>query len=86
MSNNVNWRSFVNLCAYIAIVMIGVALILSKIISGSEVVAALNIIANVLSYIIVGIAAYCYAASKRNFWYFAIWLVAIVLIVVFYFL
>lgn len=80
---SINWRHLVNFFAYISITLIGLVLILSKVFTGN-IVNALSTIAHVLSYIIVSISAFFYAKSKRNIWFLVVWIVAIVLIVVFY--
>ena len=88
MANNnrktTNWRSLINFCAFIAIAMIGLALLISKLIKPGEFTSALTLVANIISYTIVAISGFYYARSRRNFVYFIIWIIAIVLIIVSY--
>ncbi len=82
-----NWRHFINFLAYVAVIMIGLALALSFVLGklgvSSSVCGSLITIANALAYIIVSISAFYYSRSKRNFWVFILWLVATILIIVF---
>ena len=85
MSNkSVNWKGFINFLAYCGIVLIGLVLLLNTIFKPGEFTRALSLIANVIAYIIVAISAFYYAKSKRNFWFLLVWIIAIVLIIVFY--
>ena len=49
-----------------------------------EITRALTLIANIIAYILVSISAFYYAKSKRNMWFLIVWIVAVILIVVFY--
>lgn len=87
-NNSTNrWRHFVHFLAYIAVIMIGIALALSFILSkvgvSSSIVGSISKVANALAYLIVCVASFYYARSKRNVWFFVLWLIATVLIVVF---
>ena len=87
-NNSTNrWRHFVNFLAYIAVIMIGVALALSFLLGklgvNATIAGYISKIAQALAYIIVCIASFYYARSKRNIWFFILWLIATVLIVVF---
>ncbi len=85
MSNNsVNWKGFINFLAYCGMILIGVALILKAIFKEGDVTRALGLIANIIAYVLVTISAFYYAKSKRNFWFLLVWLIALVLIIVFY--
>ena len=77
---------FINLCAFVAVVLIGLSLILSKIGALGEVANAFMVIANVIAYIVVSVVSVFYVARKKNIWLWIIWIVAIVLIVVSYIL
>lgn len=87
-NNSTNrWRHFVNFLAYIAVIMIGVALALSFILSkvgiSSTIVDSISKVAYALACVIVCIASFYYARSKRNAWFFILWIISTVLIVVF---
>jgi len=87
-NNSTNrWRHFVNFLAYIAVIMIGIALALSFILQkvgvSSTIVGSISKVANALACLIVCIASFYYARSKRNAAFFILWLIATVLIVVF---
>ena len=85
-SSGKDWRSFINLFAYIAIVMIGICLILSKLGVLSSLAGALSLIAHTIAYIIVAIGGWFYIANKRNIWLYVFYFVALVLIILFYIL
>ena len=86
MSNkkNTNWKSLINFCAFIAIAMIGLALLISNIIKPGEFTRALTLVANIIAYTIVAISGFYYARSRRNYVYFIIWVISIVLIILSY--
>ena len=85
MSNrSINWKGFINFLAYCGLVLIGLTLLLNTIFKDGEITRALSLIANVIAYILVSISAFYYAKSKRNMWFLIVWIVAVVLIVVFY--
>jgi len=75
--------SVINFIAFVAIVFIGLAWVISKIFDASGSIAqALNLIAQVLSYTLVGYFSFLYVNSKRNWIYILVWAVALTLIVV----
>ena len=75
---------FVNLLAFIAVILIGVSLILSRIHVFGQVAGAFLIIANVIAYSVVAIVSFFYIANKKNIWLWIVWVVSIVLIVISY--
>ncbi|MBQ4558103.1 MAG: hypothetical protein IJA61_01855 [Clostridia bacterium] len=77
-----SWSKVLRVLSYWSVVLIGIALLLSKIIPTS-IGASIQLIGNVLAYIVVLASSFGYAMYKRNLWYFLIWAVALVLIVVF---
>ena len=79
-----SWNRFFKFLAFWSVVLIGLALIFSKIIP--SIGGSLQNIGNVLAYVVVLATSFSYAWYKRSFWYFAAWLVALALIVVFFFL
>jgi uncharacterized membrane protein YozB (DUF420 family) len=78
--------SLLSVLSYLSVVGVGVALLLSWIFQmvglTAEVVNALNIIAEVLAYIVVACYSFGYA-RRRGGWWLAFWVVAVVMIVVF---
>jgi hypothetical protein len=75
---------FLNTLAYVAVIAVGIALLLSYIFDGSNggLPGALTLIANILSYIVVACYSFVYARSK-NVWWVIAWMTAITLITVF---
>ncbi len=71
---------FVNFLAFVAIILIGIALILKKTSFGGQ----LQLIANIIAYVMLAVFAFFYARSKRNLIFVILWLAAVVLIVVSY--
>lgn len=75
-----------NIMSYLAVVGVGIALLLSWLLNvvgvTAAVVSALNILAQVLAYIVVACHSFGYAKA-RGTWWLVVWAVAIVLIVVF---
>ncbi len=85
-SRGFSWRRIVNFCAFVAVVLIAVALVLAKIFSGNTVSGAMTIVANAIAYFIASVSAFFYARSKRHWGYLVAWLVSVILIVIFMFL
>ncbi|MCM1404395.1 MAG: hypothetical protein NC133_02760 [Prevotella sp.] len=79
-------RSFLNLLSYLAIVFVGIALLLQAIFNmvglSAQIVNALNILAQVMAYIVVAFYSFGYARA-RGTWWLVVWAIAVVLIVVF---
>lgn len=78
---NTEWRSIVNFCAFIAIVMIGICLILAKLGVGGEVAGALHTIAICIAYIVTAISGWFYIRNRKNVWIWVAYFVALVLII-----
>ena len=74
----------VNLSAFIAVILIGVSLILSKIHVFGQVAGAFMIIANVIAYLVVAVVSFFYVARKKNVWLWVVWIVSIILIIISY--
>ena len=82
---NKDFKGLINLLAFVAIAMVGIALLVSKILGGAGGVAgALILIANVLAYIITAVAAFYFVKNKNNVWIWVVYAVALVLIVISY--
>lgn len=81
--------NLLNLLSYFAVIMVGVALLVSwalGFIDGAgKVAGALRVIAEVLSYVVLACYSFSFARAKGVWWLVA-WAVAVVLIVVFMFL
>jgi len=80
-------KSFVNFIAYIAIAFIAVALILGKILAAiglsSTVVAALNLIAQIIAYTITAVFAFYYAKSRKQIGWMIAYIIFVIAIIVF---
>ncbi len=74
-----NFKRFMNMVGYIALIFCAVALTLGKLISS---LSALQTVAEVLAYIVTGFYAYFYVRSKRNIWFLISYIVAAVLVLV----
>lgn len=79
-----SFRSFANLMAYIAVVLVGAALLIQAVLKGNQVAAAFKMVADVIAYVMLAISSFSYAKSRRNVVFIIIWIVAVVLIVVSY--
>ncbi len=87
MSKNENgFRSIMNLMAFVAIVMIAVSLILSKLNFAASINGACQLIANVIAYIMVAISSFYFVRSRRGIGYIITWIVCVVVIIVMMFL
>ena len=78
--------SILNVLSYLSIVGVGLVLLLSWVFEmahlTAQVVSALKLLAEVLAYIVVACHSFGYARARSG-WWLAVWVVAIVLIVVF---
>ena len=85
-SGAINWRWIFSFVSFVAITIIGFALLLGLIIGKSNSVSvSLMTIAEVLAYIVVAFYAFAFAWRKRGrnqVIYLSIWLAAVILIVV----
>ncbi len=83
-------KGFVNFLAYLAIMLIAVALIVQYVLNAfevsSNVVSAMNTIAQFIAYAITAVFAFYFAKSRRSIGYMIAYVVAVILIVVFLFL
>lgn len=74
----------VNLMSFAAVCCIGVALILSKIGALGGVAGALMTIAQTVAYLVVTVVSFFYVYQRKNVWLWVTWIVAVVLIVLYY--
>lgn len=74
-------RSLTNFIAWLALILIAVSLVLSKLNFAGNVCAIFNMIAEYVAYFLVGFSSLCYVLSKRSILKKIIWLVAVGMIV-----
>lgn len=87
MSKNGNgFKSVMNFMAFVAIILIAISLILSKLDFASSINSACTLIANVIAYIMVAISSLYFVRSRRGIGYVITWIICVVLIVVMMFL
>ena len=82
--SNYGFRSFANVLAYIAVILVGASLLIQALLGGGTVAYILKTVADVIAYVMLAIASFSYATSRRSATYVIIWIVAIVLIAVSY--
>ena len=84
MKNQLNSKKFFSAMAFIALVISGVALLISKIFLGANTVAAtvLNSIAYVLAFVVTSFCAYNYVKTKHSIVWVIVYIVAVVIVVV----
>jgi len=77
---------FLNFIAFIAMIAVGIALFIGWLFPNmGQLPAALQVIANVLAYVVVGFYAFIYARNKSGknaIWYMVAWAVSAVLILI----
>ncbi len=81
-------KGFVNFLAYIAIAFVAVALFLSKVFywalgSGSPVVTAMTLIAQIIAYSITAVFAFFYAKSRKSIGWMIAFIIFVIIIIVF---
>lgn len=79
-------KQVVNFMAYISVALIAIVLIVGKLLGwlvNSNILNLLNVIAQIIAYIITAVYAFSYAKSKRNVGWMVAYIVFIVLIIVF---
>lgn len=79
---NSGW--FINLAAFIAVIFIGVALILTKVGLSGQITNALLTLAQAISYLILIVISCFYVSKRRNVWIWVAWSVSVVLIVLYF--
>lgn len=84
MNKNAKMKHFLSFLAFVSLIMVGIALIVSYIFqSNGGISDSLNLLANILSYVVVISSSYYYVKTKRNIWFVVAWAVAVALIVLF---
>ena len=86
-STTIRWSALVNLLAFVALTLVGIALLLGRVLSG-DISSAFRTIAEVLAYVVVAFYALFWAIERRRstvsfIVHLVIWAVAVTLIVVF---
>lgn len=84
--NNNGFKSVMNLLAFVAIILIALSLVLSKINFANSIKEACTLIANVIAYLMVAISSFYFVKSRRGIAYLITWIVCVVVIVVMMFL
>ncbi|MBQ2863885.1 MAG: hypothetical protein IJE91_00285 [Clostridia bacterium] len=82
--SNFGFRSFANVLAYIAVILVGAALLVQALLGDGMVAYVFKTIADVLAYVMLAISSFSYAKSRRSVVYIIIWIVAVALIAVSY--
>lgn len=87
MSSTVKKTNVLHMLSYVAVIAVGLALVLSYLFKlfglTTQLVGALNLIAQCLAYFVVACYSFSFAKSIRNKLGLIAWFVAVVLIVVF---
>jgi len=81
-----NGKQIVNFLAYISVALIAIVLIVGKLLGWlvkPEILNLLNMIAQIIAYIITAVYAFLYAKSKRNVGWMVAYIIFVVLIIVF---
>ena len=94
MANNTNNKAkavkssgwLVNLCAFIAVIFIGVSLILTKVGLSGKISGALSTLAQAISYLIIIASSFFYIRYRKNVWLWVVWSVSVVLILLYFIL
>ncbi len=83
-------KGFINFLAYLAIIMVALALVLQFVLSkfgvSASVVSAMNTIAQFIAYAITAVFAFYFAKYKKHIGYMIAYVIAVILIIVFLFL
>ena len=72
----------INLVSFVAVIIIGIALLLGKIGIGAKVSGALMTIAQILAYSIIAIISSFWIAHKKNVTLWVVWGISVALIVI----
>lgn len=75
-----------NFASFIAVGLIGISLILSKVGFGSKVSGAFSSIASIISYCVLIAISFFYIIKRKKIWMWVLWAVSVVLIVISYIL
>lgn len=79
-------KSFVSLMSYISIALIAVSLILGKLLGwlvNPSIVNVMNLIAQIIAYVITAVYAFAFAKSKRSMGWMVAYIIFVIAIIVF---
>ncbi len=79
-------KSVANVLAYGAVVLVGLALIIRSVINAGQLANILKHTADAIAYLILAIESFNYAKSRRNSAFLIVWVIAVILISVSYFI
>ena len=84
MKNQLNSRKFFNAMAFVALIISGIALLVSKIFfsANGPIAAVLNNIAYVLAFVVTSFCAYLYVRTKRNIVYTVLYIIAVIIVII----
>ena len=84
MRNQLNAKKFFHAMAFVALVISGIALLISKIFFGANttVAAVLNNIAYILAFTVTGFFAFFYVRTKRSVVWLVVYIIAVVIVVI----
>lgn len=84
MKRELNAKKFFNAMAFVALVISGIALLISKIFFGANttVSAILNNIAYILAFVVTAFAAFNYVRTRRSITWTIVYIVAVIIVVV----
>lgn len=81
-----DWRSILNFLAFVSVAIIGVCIFTASLGFSSSFMTALATIGNTIAYFIVAIGGIFYVKNRKEVWIWIVYFVAIVLIIVSYFI
>ena len=64
--SNLSYRSFASVLAYISVVLVGASLLISALLGTNQLASMFKMAADILAYIMLVIASFSYARSRRN--------------------
>ncbi len=78
-------KKFMNMLAFIGIVVVAIALLIAKILALVDVsagaVTALQMVGECIAYIVTMVYAFYYVKNKRNVWWWVAYVAAVVVVV-----
>lgn len=86
MKKELNTKKFFNAMAFIALVIAGIVLVVSKILGAVgidiKILSILNTVASTLAFVVTSVAAYYYVRTKRSIAWMIVYVIAVILVVV----
>ncbi len=78
-------KKFMNMLAFIGIVVVAIALLISKILAlvdvSASAVTALQMVGECIAYIVTMVYAFYFVKNKRNVWWWVAYVAAVVVVV-----